>query len=510
MKTKSFTANVETSIFATTSIESVYEEIRQTYVSAALPWVVGYSGGKDSTTTLQIIWYALSKLPKEQLKYPVFVIASDTLVETPMIVNHLEVTLRRINEAAKLHALPFDAHKVSPRLSDTFWVNLIGRGYPAPNQRFRWCTERMKIQPANRFILDRAAEFGEVVMVLGGRRSESASRAQVLNDPRGKITGSKLTRHHTLARAYVYTPIADFTTDDVWTYLLQVPSPWGSNNRDLAAMYRSAASEECPLVVDDKTPSCGNSRFGCWTCTVVTRDKSMEAMIDNGEEWMLPLLEFRDWLTETQNPETKHLFRSHKRRTGEILIEGTAPDGTRLRGLKNIDAFVQQTGEALRDGKLIRGPYRLDFCKEILRRLLLAQKSVQETGPDPKQELISQAELHEIRRLWRTERQDWDDSLPGIVQEVLGIQLYWLQDDIGSFSGSERQALDEICATHEVSSDLVASLLEHERQLQGMHRRSSIFQRIDETLREDWRDEGTVLQQYGIASHAASEDVETP
>lgn len=460
------------SVFATRTLDDIYQEVRDVYASTPMPWVIGYSGGKDSTTTVQIIWYALAGLPAEQRTKPIYVIASDTLVETPVIVDYLDGTLRRINEAAAAQGMPFSAQKVSPQLTDTFWVNLIGRGYPAPTQRFRWCTERMKIMPANRFILDRAAEFGEVVMVLGGRKSESSSRAQVMTKKHGKITGSRLNRHHILTRAYVYTPIEDFTTDDVWTYLLQVPSPWGSNNRDLAALYRSAQSGECPLVVDDTTPSCGNSRFGCWTCTVVTRDKSMEAMIDSGEEWMIPLLEFRDWLAQTQDPQTKHRYREHKRRTGQVVVK---------------------------DGKLIRGPYYLDFCKEILRRLLDTQNQVRELGPDPHQELISEAELHEIRRIWRTERNDWDDSVPQIYAEMMGHTLNWLQDDIGAFSAQEYRTLHEICAEQGVPTDLVAKLLEQERQQQGMHRRAGIFQRIDAVLREDWRDEATVRAEHQLA-----------
>jgi DNA sulfur modification protein DndC len=154
----------------------------------------------------------------------------------------------------------------------------------------------MKIKPADKFILGKVAQHGEVVLILGQRRSESATRAQVMEGYR--ITGNRLSRHSTLPRAYVYTPIEDFTTDDVWTYLLSVPSPWGGENRDLASLYRSAQSGECPLVVDLSTPSCGGSRFGCWVCTVVERDRSMEAMIDNGEEWMAPMLDFRDFLAE--------------------------------------------------------------------------------------------------------------------------------------------------------------------------------------------------------------------
>lgn len=469
------------SIFDTRTRDDIYAEICEVYLSSKMPWVVGYSGGKDSTATLQLIWNALATLPAEQRHKTVYVIASDTLVETPVIVDYLDATLRRINEAAQAQQMPFEAHKVMPQTTDTFWVNLIGRGYPAPNQRFRWCTERMKIQPANRFILDRAAEFGEVVMVLGGRKSESSSRAQVMTSKHARVTGSRLNRHHILARAYVYTPIEDFTTDDVWTYLLQVPSPWGNNNRDLAALYRSAQAGECPLVVDDTTPSCGNSRFGCWTCTVVTRDKSMEAMIDSGQEWMIPLLEFRDWLAETQDPARKHLYREHKRRTGQVSVK---------------------------DGKLIRGPYRLEFCKEILRRLLDTQNQVRAEGPDPQQELISEAELHEIRRIWRTERQGWEDSVPQIYAEMTGETLDWLQDDMGAFSAQEYRMLHDICQEHDMPTDLVARLLEQERQMQGMHRRAGIFQRIDEVLREEWRDETTIRAAYNLPLPAAV-DVET-
>jgi DNA sulfur modification protein DndC len=223
--------------------------------------------------------------------------------------------------------MPFEAHKVVPKLDDTFWVNLLGRGYPAPSSRFRWCTDRMKIQPANRFILDRVAQFGEVVMVLGARRGESSTRDQVLKNH--AIRGSRLRRHRSLTGAFVYSPIEEFTVDDVWTYLLQVPSPWGADNRKLVGMYRSAQSGECPLVVDTTTPSCGNSRFGCWVCTVVEQDHSMESMIDNGQEWMQPLLDFRNELSTHHDPEVKRKVREYKRRNGKVTLK---EDGTHIPG----------------------------------------------------------------------------------------------------------------------------------------------------------------------------------
>lgn len=466
------------SIFDTRTLEDIHAEIREVYTSSGLPWVIGFSGGKDSTATLQIVWEALSALPSEELRAPVYVIASDTLVETPMIVDHINESLRKINVTAAEQGLPISAHKVVPKTTETFWVNLIGRGYPAPSQRFRWCTERMKINPASTFILEKAAEYGEVVMVLGARKTESSSRGQVMNNRR-KVAGSKLRRHHNLARAMVYTPIEDFTTDDVWTYLLEVPSPWGHNNRDLAALYRSAQSDECPLVIDTTTPSCGNSRFGCWTCTVVTRDKSMESMIDNGEEWMIPMLEFRDWLAETQDPEKKHIYRDFKRRNGRITVI---------------------------NDKVIPGPYRQSIRRDMLRRLLETQKLVQDYGPDPNMELITEEELHEIRRIWRMEFPDWEDSVPLIYAEVTGRRLEWLQDDVGAFSAREYQILDTICQEHdEFPTSLLARLLEEERQMHGMHRRAGVFERIESVLREDWDDEAAVSKTYGWANSSPSE-----
>lgn len=490
----------EHSIFDQITIKEIYQEVQDVYLRTGLPWVIGYSGGKDSTAVVQLVWIALTQLSQEQLQWPVYVIASDTLVETPVVVDHIHGALRKINEAAVEQSLPFEAHKVVPKTTDTFWSNLIGRGYPAPNQRFRWCTDRMKIKPANQFILDRAEEFGQVVMVLGSRRTESASRAQVIarEEEKRSVTGTQLRYHHVLRSALVYTPLQEWITDDVWTYLLQVKSPWGGNNRDLAAMYRSANSGECPLVIDDTTPSCGNSRFGCWTCTVVTRDKSMESMILSGEDWMEPLLEFRNWLAETQDPAVKHLFREHKRRTGEVLIQAKGMDGTTLRGLRQIEEYRDKTGESIQEGLLIRGPYKLEFCKEMLRRLLETQNSIQQNGPDPEMELITEAELHEIRRLWRTERHDWEDAVPQIYYEATGKQLEWLQDDIGAFSMEEYQILNEICEDSGVPTDMVAKLLEQERQMQGMHRRAGIFQRLDEVLREDWRDENTIRHEYNL------------
>jgi DNA sulfur modification protein DndC len=446
-------------------LDERYAQIQEVYLSDRRPWVIGYSGGKDSTTSLQLIWTALSKLPKNKLNKNVYVISSDTLVETPKIVEYIDSSLEKMGAAARQQGLPITAHKVKPQFDKTFWVNLIGRGYPAPSKRFRWCTDRLKIEPANVFILDRVAEHGEVVVVLGVRKSESATRAQVMSLHR--IKGSALSRHSTLPNAYVYTPIEDFTVHDVWTYLLQIPSPWGANNRDLVTLYRNAQAGECPLVVDKSTPSCGNSRFGCWVCTVVTRDSSMEAMIENGEDWLEPMLEFRNLLASTQDPAIKSQVRDHKRRNGQVMTKS--------------------------DGGIVYGPYKLAFRKVLLRKLLELQKKVQKEGPDCEHELISTEELHKIRHLWRTEAQDWEDSVPKIYQDVTGTTLEWHLDELPAFSFDERRTLDAICQRYGIKSDMVAKLLDVERSLHAMSRRSSVQQKIASVLEEDWRSEAEVL-----------------
>lgn len=451
------------SIFDYKSVKEIYHEIQEVYLRDHRPWVIGYSGGKDSTTALQLIWYAISDLPEEQRKKKIYVISSDTLVETPVIIDYINDSLEKINEVAIQSKMPFEAVKLTPIISESFWVNLIGRGYPAPTNTFRWCTDRLKIKTADRFIIDRVTQYGEVVVVLGVRKSESATRAQVMN--LHKIKDSVLSRHSRFPQAFVYTPIEDFSVDDVWSYLLQTPSPWGNNNRDLLALYKSAQAGECPLVVDDTTPSCGNSRFGCWVCTVVSKDKAMEALIDNGEEWLEPLLDFRNYLAETQIPEKKHLFREYKRMSGKVQYNR---DGS---------------------GNIIRGPYKLEFCKELLTSLLQAQIQIRKNGPNPEFNLILPEELHEIRRMWQMNRGDWQDSLPDIYKEVTGEDLDWVKDDLGMFTSNEDNLMDMICANHDVPLKLVKKLLEAERQVQGMSRRSSIYSKIDDILSEEWRSE---------------------
>ena len=449
------------SVFKSHTLESIYDEIREVYLSDNRPWILGFSGGKDSTCMTQLIWNALSDLPKEKLQKKIHIISSDTLVESPKIVEQIVNTLDIMELAAKKQGLPISTNLVRPEIKDSFWVCLLGLGYPAPSSNFRWCTDRLKIKNADRFINEKVSEYGEAIVCLGTRKDESGSRNQLMN--LYEIKGSYLSRHSKFAQTYVYTPLRDFITEDVWNYLLQNKNPWGANNRNLLSLYQNANASECPLVVDTSTPSCGNSRFGCWVCTVVEKDKSMEGLIDSGEDWMEPLLELRQDLKDTQDPEKKLEIRDFKRRTGQVTFQ---TDGTE---------------------KITPGPYKIEFRKDFLKKLLLAQISVRKNGPDPKMDLILKEELHEIQRIWRMEQGDWENSVYQIYEDVTGEAISPVQEDIGGFSNVEQEILNKVCESNDVPKLLVSKLLHAEFDSQGMTRHSKVFTKIGKILSEEWR-----------------------
>lgn len=325
------------------------------------PWIIGFSGGKDSTMLLQVVWKALRKIEPILLKRRIYVVCNDTMVENPRMVKFIKTTLSKIQIAANEQQIPLTVHETMPRMEDSFWVRLIGLGYPAPNRFVRWCTERLKINPTTRFITEKINENGEAIILLGTRSAESGNRARSIK--KHEIKGQRL-RKHQLPNAFVYAPIKDVTTNELWQYLNQVPPPWGGTHKELVTLYRNANAGDCPLVIDETTPSCGNSRFGCWTCTVVNKDKSMEGLIDNGEEWMLPLSEIRDFLVETRDNQEK--YRSRQRRNGETK-EG------------------------------IWGPYLFETRVEILRKIFKAQKEIEKSEGV---ELITHQEMVLIQYHW--------------------------------------------------------------------------------------------------------------
>jgi DNA sulfur modification protein DndC len=427
------TVSVDSTAF---HIEFITNEIIEQYLADERPWIIGFSGGKDSTTLLQLVFYALRKLQKIQpLHKEIHVLCNDTLVENPAVVRWIDDTLEKIRAAGEEYSFPMQVAKVTPTLADSFWLNLIGKGYPSPNRFFRWCTERMKINPTNAYIKEQVGRHGEAIILLGTRKAESTNRAASM--ARYERKGQRL-RKHQLPGVYVFAPIANLEDSHIWTYLLQVPSPWRGDNRKLFTLYRNASGGECPLVIDTSTPSCGNSRFGCWTCTVVDHDKSMEGLIDSGETWMEPLLDFRDWLRKIRDDETKR----------------------------------QTYRRNLQDGL---GPFTKETRVEILRRLLEIQR---ETG----QNLISKEELSGIQYVWFHDFHE-PPNVEEIYAKVYDEETPPMREEIAKRQEEEHKLLEELCAKEGIDPSLVEQLLQIEKDKSGLMRRHNLFQEIDMALK---------------------------
>lgn len=457
-------------------IRSVIEIIKGLYLEDMIPWICGYSGGKDSTAVVQLVWYALQEIPKEQRKKTVHVISTDTLVESPVVAIWATESLKKMEETAKEQELPIIPHRLTPATTNTFWVNLIGRGYPYPRRDFRWCTDRLKIDASNRFIKSILDAESEAIMVLGSRKAESAVRKAVLEGYEKKRYRAHLSPNGSFPNSYVFTPIENWSNDNVWQYLLQVSNPWGHSNKDLMAMYSGASADgECPLVIDSSTPSCGNSRFGCWVCTMVSEDKSMAAMIQNDEEkaWMLPMLKFRnyiagDWVTDRKR-------RDFRKRDGRLQWF---------------------------NGRLVHGPYNKKTREDFLRELLRVEKIVHEIGPVEIQDvpLITMAELKAIREIWLDEFHEFEDLVPTIYEEETGKPY---SDGLVSknkyFGEAEAKLLDEVCEELYPSEKLLAcmqrALLDTEAKAAAISNKKNVVNNFEKEIKKAfYRDEDEAFQ----------------
>lgn len=356
-------------------VEGIKDAIKDEYrASHSRPWIIGFSGGKDSTLVLHLVVESIMELPWSERVRPVHVVANDTLVESPIVQTYVDGILGNLQHALDGLELPFTVAKTTPAVDQTFWVNLLGRGYPAPTRMFRWCTDRMKIRPTTDFVKREVAAEGEVILLLGVRRSESAARAATA---KRYDNGGRLNSHNDIPGCLVFRPILELTTDEVWEYLMAVNAPWGGNHQALVKLYRDAMGGECPMVLDpDAQPSCGSTsvRFGCWTCTVVDKDKSFRNQIDKGFEHLVPMATFRDWLKEFCYTDEN---RMKQRRNGQSGI----------------------------------GPLTFEARAEILERLLSLQDSV-------KVALISEQEVKEIHKIWQ---QDKSTHLMRKADQILAI-----------------------------------------------------------------------------------------
>jgi DNA sulfur modification protein DndC len=417
-----------------------YNEIRdfliQLYLRDDRPWLVGFSGGKDSTMLASLIFEAVLSIPAELRKKPISLLCTDTRVEIPAIAEMVEGMLTRMQKFSQQNDLKIEVNLLKPPPEQSFWVNIIGRGYPPPNRTFRWCTQRLKIDPVTVFVNQRLGHWGEAILHLGARRAESSTRAQTMA---GREIRNGLRRHPDLPRVWVCNPIEFLTTEEVWAYLLQKPNPWGGDNRALYKLYANASSGECPIQIDTSTPACGQSRFGCWTCTVVDRDKASEGLLAAGDERMEHLIEFRETLLEFRNPESGWR------------------DGRRMNGNEG------------------PGPLLIKGRRELLKRLLKLQEEIGLT-------LITPEELLLIQQTWKAAR-DPDDGrgVARIVNKQRGVVMNTDLNELNRLRAMEEEVVRELG----VRTDTLRRMLAKVEEYSESHRAHGLPDDLLNILKDD-------------------------
>jgi DNA sulfur modification protein DndC len=327
--------------------------IKREYLNSELPWFIGFSGGKDSSALVKLVFTALGELSNR--KKSVTLIYVDTGVDIPIIQSLVKETLEGMVQEAQKSDIPIQVQFAYPKPEDRYFVKVIGRGYPPPTNKFRWCTRRLRINPVKEVLRTHGSE--KKLILLGVRKGESVTRDKII--AKHEISDSHYYRQSGDSDSLIFSPIIDYSIKDVWSALTLLDQPKSINVIRLYELY-TEASGECPSIRDPNGTPCGKGRFGCWTCTVVRKDKAVTSMVNEGYKSLAPLLGFRNWLVSIRDHPD---YRCKKRRNGQSGL----------------------------------GPFRIDARQEILDELLRVQSL---SG----YELIHDEEISLIMKFWEQDR----------------------------------------------------------------------------------------------------------
>ena len=435
--------------------EQIIEEMTYVYKHDMRPWLIGYSGGKDSSLLVSLVIEMVTRLPEYERKKKIFIVSSDTGVENPIVQRYMHSSSRKINEYSKKLRANIQAEVIYPETTQSYWSLVIGLGYPTPEPPgFRWCTERLKIIPMNKYTNAIIEQYGEVILLLGVRKAESNTRMRSISSR--EIEGKLLTPHTDISKAYVYNPLTEIKNERVWEYLLRNDgiTSWGVDMKYLFSLYQGEDMGEEQSVVGqiDKSriPITGNSRFGCWCCTIVKEDKSLQNFIEHGSTELIPLRDFRNWLVSIrQNPE----FRDNKRRNGNVYVKSNGEYGF--------------------------GPFKMSARKEILRRLLQLQR---ETGF----ELITIEELKVIDSMWDDEGDLSRRSLVDIYYEVYGERLPWDEYKEPLYAPDIIEDIKKAAEGADIPFELITKLIVAINNNKYVAKSSKMQKEFDRLINQEW------------------------
>ena len=445
------------------AFEDIIKEIMIVYKHDERPWLIGYSGGKDSTLLVSLVYEAVKRLKEAgaELTKKVYIITSDTMVENPIVKNYMHSSSNSINIAAKKDKLAdvIKADVIYPEADQTFWSRVIGLGYPTPEPPgFRWCTERLKINPMNKYVNDRIKESGEIVVLLGVRKGESLTRMKTITAR--EIEGKLLNMHNDIPNAYVYNPITEIPNELVWEFLLKddCKSPWGTDMKYLFNLYQGENLGEEKSVLGevdrDKIPVTGNSRFGCWCCTMVKEDKSLQNFINHSNEedakQLTMLRDFRNKLLEMREDTN---MRDHKRRNGAVYKKA--------------------------DGTFGMGPFTLEARRVILEGLLELENK---TGL----ELITLAELKVIDKMWDEEGDLTCRNLVDTYYKVKGKKLPWDDYKTARFDDEAITSIKAVAEKYNIPIELITKLIVSVDTNKHITRNNKMQKAFDQIIGQGW------------------------
>lgn len=241
-------------------------------------WLVGFSGGKDSSVTVDLVArYLLGGCPGSPRRGcpEVLVVYSDTLLEPPPLREYARGVVDALNRLARREGIPLEAAAAEPAPGEDL-PGMIARGYTPPSNRFRWCTKRWKLNPAKRALLEwlgREPRPGELAVITGVRAEESALRARRAKRQSRGGGSCPVGSCFRVPWGEGYAPLITWRSRDVWAYINSREPVWGAPHwRALREIYRAVGAEG----------SGGSLRMGCWSCTLVKRDRAWPALEEAG------------------------------------------------------------------------------------------------------------------------------------------------------------------------------------------------------------------------------------